>query len=60
MNITLGEKMKVYLCGNGHCPAVEILEDKVLIGENGKTAILTKKQWNSLVEKIKKGELDSF
>jgi len=52
--------MKVYLCGNGHCPVVEVLKDKVLIGEAGKTVTLTREQWNSLVEKIRKGELDSF
>ncbi|MCL4436811.1 MAG: hypothetical protein M1503_12350 [Thaumarchaeota archaeon] len=48
---------KIYLCGKGHCPAVEMQGDKVLIGEDKNTAVLSKAEWNVLVEKIKTGEL---
>ncbi len=48
---------KIYLCGKGHCPAVEVQGDKVLIGEEKNTAVLSKTAWNFLVEKIKTGEL---
>lgn len=49
---------KVTLCGEkGCCPTVEIYDDEVKIGEDGNICVLKKKQWKSLVEKIKSGEL---
>ena len=51
--------MKVYICDKGCCPAVEILKDEVLIGEASNTVRLKKNEWNSLVNKIKSGELGS-
>jgi len=49
--------MRVYLCSEyGCCPCVEILDDRVLIGEE--TMIeLTKEQWNDFVSKIESGVL---
>ncbi|MBI2916963.1 MAG: hypothetical protein HYY01_03130 [Chloroflexi bacterium] len=49
---------KVVLCKDCHCcPAVEFDEDRVRIGEGYNTTILTKEQWNILVEKVRSGEL---
>jgi hypothetical protein len=43
----------VKLCGKGSCcPAVRITDEKVEIGENGKTCILTLSEWEILKEKI--------
>lgn len=48
----------ISLCkGKGQCPRIEIYDDKVKIGEEGNFCVLTKEQWRSLIEKIKKGEL---
>jgi hypothetical protein len=56
--LTLNRGMtKIYLCGSGHCPAVEMQGDNVLIGEDKNTAVLSKTEWNFLVEKIQTGEL---
>lgn len=52
------ENKKVLLCRDcPACPAVEFDDDMVRIGEGYNTAILTKQQWNILVEKVKSGEL---
>ena len=49
---------KVTICGkSGCCPKVEIYDDEVKIGEEENFCVLKKKQWKSLVEKIKSGEL---
>jgi hypothetical protein len=51
-------KMKVYLCKEkGCCPSVEIGENEVRIGEEGNYCTLSKEEFNSLKEKIKKGEI---
>lgn len=47
----------VNLCKNGCCPRVEVYDDKVMIGEEGNYCTLDKKQWGSLVKKIKEGIL---
>ena len=49
---------KVVLCGGGSscCPAVEIHEKEVLIGEDDNMVKLTKEEWQILKDKIKKGE----
>ncbi|MEF8879948.1 MAG: hypothetical protein V5A64_06120 [Candidatus Thermoplasmatota archaeon] len=50
--------MKVSLCGDkGCCPAVEIKDNGVIIGEGDNTCNLTTDEWNTLKDKIKKGEL---
>lgn len=40
------------------CPEVAVYGEEVHIGEAGNLVRLTRSEWNSLVEKIKKGELD--
>jgi len=48
----------VYLCSGGKCcPAVDVSEDSVKIGEEGNSCTLTKEQWNTLKEKVRAGEL---
>ncbi len=52
---------KVILCKDCHCcPAVEFRGDEVRIGEDANTAVLTREQWNILVEKVKTGELGTI
>jgi hypothetical protein len=41
----------------GACPEIESLEDEVRIGEAGNLTVLTKKEWNVLVELIRSGDL---
>lgn len=49
---------KVRLCKDGGCcPEVHFVGDEVRIGEDENVAVLTKEEWNILVEKIKAGEL---
>ena len=47
----------VQLCQGGCCPVVKIEEERVEIGEEGNLCVLKKEEWNTLVEKILKGEL---
>ena len=43
----------VKLCGGcGQCPAVKLSDERVEIGEKDNTCVLTKKQWETLKEKI--------
>lgn len=42
---------------NPKCPVVEISDDEVKIGEEGNLCTLKKSEWNTLVEKVKSGEL---
>ena len=52
------ETVKVMLCpACGACPAVEITEQGVTIGEDENTVNLTHEQWNDLVARIRRGEL---
>jgi hypothetical protein len=52
------ERMKMSLCpGCTWCPEVEIVGDKVRIGETGNLAVLKKDEWNVLVELITSGQL---
>lgn len=54
---------RVLLCQPGcpgGCPAVEISQDEVTIGETGNLVKLTPEQWNLLVEKIKSAELPTI
>jgi len=48
----------VSLCKEGSCcPVIKITDEEVEIGEKGNTCVLTKKQWETLKEKILKKEL---
>jgi len=40
------------------CPAVEIDEHEVRIGEGANRVTLSLEEWNVLVQSIKRGELD--
>ena len=52
------EAIKVTLCpACSGCPAVEITETGVTIGESGNTVRLTHAEWNDLVARIRRGEL---
>lgn len=52
------EAIKVTLCpACGGCPAVEITDDGVSIGEAENTVKLTRAEWNDLVARVKSGEL---
>jgi hypothetical protein len=53
------DNRKVLLCpaGCGLCPEVEFAGDQVRIGEAGNLAILTKDEWNVLVDLIQSGQL---
>lgn len=51
-------KFQVSLCpACGACPTVDLYDTEVRIGEEGNQVRLTKKEWNSLIEKIRAGEL---
>ena len=54
--------MAIVLCNDGSCvppkcPIVDVQEDKVIIGEKNNVCTLTKKQFNILKDKIKRGEI---
>ncbi|MFQ6052239.1 MAG: hypothetical protein ACE5K4_11185 [Candidatus Hydrothermarchaeota archaeon] len=50
--------MKVRLCMFCEaCPSVEFIGNEVLIGEEQNLVKLKKEEWNTLVKKIKSGEL---
>jgi len=52
------DHVRVVLCPcSDECPAVEIGEDGVLIGEDDNVVRLTHAQWNDLVERVRRGEL---
>ena len=52
------ERMTVSLCPMcGHCPEVDVRGDEVRIGEAGNLAVLTKDEWNVLIELIQTGRL---
>jgi hypothetical protein len=48
----------IFLCSEETCcPRVEFTEEKVYIGEEGNICVLTREQWNSLVDKVLSGQL---
>jgi len=50
--------MKVTLCTEcENCPEVELTTTGVRIGEEGNVAVLTRKEWNLLVDLIQSGQL---
>jgi len=53
------ERLKVSLCpaSCGACPDVEIVGDEVRVGEAGNLAVLTKDEWNVVVDLIQTGRL---
>jgi hypothetical protein len=55
------EPIKFTLCpACSECPAVEITEDSVAIGEDANTVRLSHAEWNELVRLIKRGDLDEI
>jgi hypothetical protein len=49
---------RVILCpACTHCPAVEIADRGVIIGEEQNIVKLTHAEWNDLVARIRRGEL---
>jgi hypothetical protein len=52
------DSIKVTLCpACTGCPAVEITDQGVTIGEDENTVKLTHAQWNDLVARVRRGEL---
>ena len=52
------EPIKVMLCPACEaCPAVEITDEGVTIGEGENTVRLTHAEWNDLVARIRRGQL---
>ena len=53
------DNRKALLCpaGCGACPEVEFAGDQVRVGEAGNLAVLTKDEWNVLVDLIQSGQL---
>ena len=52
------EAIKVTLCpACGACPAVEITDEGVTIGEAENVVKLTHAEWNDLVARVRSGEL---
>ncbi len=52
------ERIKVVLCAAcDECPAVEIADEGVTIGEDQNIVKLTHAEWNDLVARIRRGEL---
>ncbi len=53
------DNRKVLLCpaGCGACPEVDFAGEHVRVGEAGNLAVLTKAEWNVLVELIQSGQL---
>jgi hypothetical protein len=54
--------MKIILCSEGSCvpqkcPAVDVQENQVIIGEKDNICTLTPEQFNILKEKIKNNEI---
>ena len=41
----------------GGCPEIEVRPDEVRIGEAGNLVVLTKAEWNILVELIQSGQV---
>ena len=57
------QEVRVSLCGGDKCcPEVHVNPDRgeVRIGEEGNLVILDRRGWNTLIEKIKTGELKSL
>jgi formylmethanofuran dehydrogenase subunit B len=55
------DTIKVILCpACGGCPAVEITEEAVTIGEAENTVKLTHAEWNDLVARVRSGELSEI
>jgi hypothetical protein len=54
--------MAIVLCSEGSCvppkcPIVDVQDDKVIIGEKNNLCTLTRKQFDILKEKIRRGEI---
>lgn len=54
-------KTKISLCGlKSCCPAVEVFDDVVKIGEDGNLCVLQKDEWNLLVDLIANKKLEKI
>jgi len=54
-------KTKISLCGlKSCCPAVEIEDDVVRVGEEGNLCVLKKDEWNLLVDLISDKKLEKI
>jgi hypothetical protein len=54
----MNPKHVVMLCpACSACPAIELYDETVRIGEEGNRVTLKKSEWNDLVDKIVRGEL---
>ena len=52
------QPIKITLCpACGACPSVEITDRGVTIGEDDNTVKLTHAEWNDLVRRVRRGEL---
>ena len=54
--------MAIVLCNEGSCvppkcPIVDVQDDKVIIGEKNNECTLTRKQFDILKDKIRRGEI---
>ena len=47
----------VNLCGSGHCPVIQIDDERVEIGEKDNVCVLAKSEWETLKQKILNGEI---
>ncbi len=48
----------VSLCGKDSCcPVVKIADERIEIGENDNTCVLTRSEWETLKQKILSGEM---
>jgi hypothetical protein len=55
------ETLKMSLCpACTACPEVEIAGDKVRIGEPGNLAVLSRDEWNVLVDLVRSGRLTTL
>lgn len=52
------ERITVSLCPScSHCPEVVVEGETVRIGEDANTTVLTKDEWNVLVDLIQSGQI---
>ena len=58
MNLKEVKQMKIVnLCGSGHCPVIQIDDERVEIGEKDNVCVLAKSEWETLKQKILNGEI---
>jgi hypothetical protein len=53
------EPIKITLCpACGNCPSVEIDDKSIRIGEDQNSVTLTHAEWNDLIARVRRGELN--